>query len=236
MTRRPKGSPKPPSAKDSVPVPYSVARDRMLARFPKSDDDLIPYYADIGRYVLDRWQAEERDRPEGAPFDEAATDARWDEITEKQLRDLSTEVGVAYQEHIRHKRARAFVAQWYSRISPVARICRAIAWLFMESFRGFLGAIGVLLFGYLLLSMYPSVVRSVRGVLDDALPTETRPAREGPGFNTNHAEPVEAPTTNKPVARSRPRPIAPSNLPPPAETNGIAHQPDAHPLPATNAT
>lgn len=175
MIRPQQGSPNRPTSLDSQPVSYLVARDRFLTRFPDSEDELIHYYADIGRYVLDRWQAEERDRVEGAPLDELATDCRWDECTEKHLRDLSTEVGVAYRTHVRRARVLSLLADWRAKAGSLATILQGVGWFLMEAWRGFVGAIGILIFGLLLVWIAPNVTKNLRSVVDDTLPKETRP-------------------------------------------------------------
>jgi hypothetical protein len=150
-----------------------VARDRFLTRFPKAEDDLIRYYADIGRYVLDRWQAEELERDEGRPLDEAKTDCRWDECSEKHLRDLSTEVGIAYQQHLRRARVAALVGTWWADFKPVHGAIKFLVWVISEGVRGFVGAVGILVIGLIILNMAPSIGKAVRSALDDAFPAET---------------------------------------------------------------
>lgn len=167
MSLSPKGSPTVPSSQDSIPVTYLAARERFLSRIPEKEDGLIPYYADVGRYVVDRWQAEERDRKEGQALDEAVTDCRWDECTEKHLRDLSTEVGVAYQLHIRQERVRSLAVQFGSQLKPISLAARFLGWFLRESSGAIAGLVGILLFGVALVYFFPGVTQSARGNLED---------------------------------------------------------------------
>lgn len=174
-----------PQTNDSAPVSYLEARDRFLSRFPKkpSEEKLLRYYAEVGRYVLDRWHAEERDRPDGQPFNEAETDCRWDECTEKHLRDLSIEVVTAHTMAIRQARIRSLVAEVLSSVRPISGFLRFANWVVMESVRGFVGAIGILAFGLLLVWLAPPLTRTIRSVVDDLAPEATRPVRYEPIAN-----------------------------------------------------
>jgi len=78
-----KGAAKPPTfhPNDNAPVSYLAIRDRFLARFVEPEAD-AQHLIEIGRFVVDRWMAEERLREQGGKINEQETDKLWDECTE----------------------------------------------------------------------------------------------------------------------------------------------------------
>jgi hypothetical protein len=168
---------------DAALVPYPEIRDRFLARMPDDDNAaLLEQYVAIGRFVVDRWSAEELDRMDGEPLDEAACWDRWDQCSEKHLRDLRTEAKQLLDSQMREHRAGAFIRAWARRSEPMRGIIAGLSWFAKEAMRGFVAGVGLLLFGLMIAWLAPSITRAVRSAVDEALPHDTRPA-------TDHAQP-----------------------------------------------
>lgn len=162
---------------DAALVPYPEIRDRFLARIPEDDDaGLLEQYVAIGRFVLDRWFAEELDRVNGQPLDEAACWDRWDQCSEKNLRDLRTEAHQLLDAQMQKHRAGAFMQTWARRSEPMRDLIKGVSWFSKESVRGFVHGVGLLAFGLLIAWLAPAITRAVRSAVDEALPHDTRPA------------------------------------------------------------
>ena len=56
----------------------------------------------------------------------------------------------------------------------------ALSWTVRETFKGFVGAIGILLFGLIIVWLAPHITKAVRAAADDALPADTRPGDPPP--------------------------------------------------------
>lgn len=156
---------------------------------PQDDAGWLDRYVAVGVFVVDRWLAEELDRIEGQPLDEQACWARWDQCSEKHLRDLRTEASQLVAEEITQRRLRTLAEEWLHRIEPGKNIISGLSWLFMEAFRGFIGGIGLLIFGLLIVWAAPRIARSVRSAVDDTLPASTRPSDFGEQHNTADISP-----------------------------------------------
>lgn len=165
-----------PGANDAALVPYPEVRDRFLSRLPDDETKRLDTYVAVGRFVVDRWMAEELDRLDGAPLDEHACWERWDQCSEKHLRDLRFEASSLLKGQIAKGRVGAFVADWLSRIEPLASFFKGLSWVWWEAVRGFVGAVGLLVFGLMVAWLLPGIARSIRSAVDDSLPVTTRPA------------------------------------------------------------
>ena len=135
------------------------------------------YFIEIGLFVFDRWQQIADDHADGAEIDESACDQRWDECTEQNLGEFKRRANEMVRAEVKRQRAIAFVQQWVAKLAPVSDIAKAANWVFMEAFRGFIGAIGILIFGLLFLYVAPSASKAFRTIIDDIAPRETRPMR-----------------------------------------------------------
>lgn len=168
-------SPPRPSSSDANQVTYLAVRDRFLSAVPTSSDGDVKFFMEIGRFVLDRWQAEELTRNSGAPLVESASDHLWSQCTEKHLRDLRTEVGITYEQHIHVARMETISREILSKIDVLQAPARFLSWHISTAYQGFIGAIGLLIFGLLFVWIAPSITKTVRATLDDTLPADTRP-------------------------------------------------------------
>lgn len=173
--KKPKPLKRPRGSDDAKLVPYPEARDRFLARLGDTDAALLESYAAVGRFVVDRWLAEELKRPDGQDLDEQACWDVWDQCTEKHLRDLRTEAQQLLQSELKKGRVSAYVADWGRRAEPVRWLMTGLSWLARETAKGFVGAIGILLFGLLIVWLAPHIAKSIRSTINDNLPAETRP-------------------------------------------------------------
>ena len=63
-----------PNPQEQAKVPYSQIRDRFLTSYNDTDD--VEWLIEVGRYVQDRWMAEELSRTVGQPWDVLAPIAR----------------------------------------------------------------------------------------------------------------------------------------------------------------
>lgn len=165
-----------PTSEDHNKVTYKEARDRFLTRLDEDNLDDILWLVEVGRYVQHYWLAEEAAR-QNATDEEEFNDREgkyldlWDEGNEKTFRDLRTEAGVKLARYWRNKRAIATV-EWAARLPPWLH---GIGWLSKEAFRGFVGGIGLIALGLLIVTVAPRLATSLRTIVDDALPTDTRP-------------------------------------------------------------
>jgi hypothetical protein len=164
-----------PSPGNGKRIPYDVIRDRFLAKPPKTAEQDLLYFTEIGLFVFDRWQQIANDHNDGDTIDESACDHRWDECTEKDLREFKTRATDTVKAEIKRRRALAFVQSWMAKFDSISGIAKVISWFLMEAVRGFVGAIGILIFGLLFLYLSPTVSKAFRAAIDDIAPQETRP-------------------------------------------------------------
>jgi hypothetical protein len=184
--------PKPRAgANDAKMVPYPDIRDRFLARLEDDDASRLESYVAIGRFIVDRWLAEELTRPDGQQLDEQGCWELWDQCSEKHLRDLRTEAAQLLAKELRKGRLFAFVRDWGGRMEPLKSVFSVLSWVWWEALRGFVGAIGILLFGLAIVWLRPGIARSLRSLVNDSLPADTQPAFEE-GNSQQKAHPAPA--------------------------------------------
>lgn len=175
MTRRKSASAarKPGAAK----IPYPEIRDRFIAHNDTtSDEQRLMLLAEIGAFVLDRWEAEEVERVEGQPLDEQACWSMWDEVTEKQFQSLRSSAAELVARETKRRRIRAFTSDWLEQQATLANLWRGLSWALMRAWEHFIGAFGLLLFGLLIVWGAPHLAKTIRSALDETLPQDTRPA------------------------------------------------------------
>lgn len=172
MSLLPKGRGQRPSAEEQAKVSYPIIRDRFLAASGKGD--YAEWLIEVGRYVHHCWLAEERARKPGQPLDEDASKALWDECSERDLRNLRTEALVDLENYRRGKLIQDLRARYVS----LQAGWKVIVWLLRTMLEGFIGGIGLVILGLILVLLAPHVAKSVRGALDDLLPSSTSPHEE----------------------------------------------------------
>lgn len=133
------------------------------------------YFTEIGLFVFDRWQQIADDHADGDVIDEIACDHRWDECTEQDLHNFKRRSNDLVKSEVKRLRALAFAQYWASRLDSISSVAKGVNWFLMEAFRGFVGAIGILIFGLLFLYAAPSVSKAFRAAIDDLAPQATRP-------------------------------------------------------------
>jgi hypothetical protein len=173
-------------------------RDRLLAA--SEETDRIAWLVEVGRFVEDRWLAEEQARRPGEALDEDELWDLWDECSEKYLRDLRTEARELLREELRKRRARAFASERLSAIEPISAVASGIAWVFGQMFRAVVGAIGVVAFGLLLVTLYPRLVQSIHSTFDRAFPPPHAEADDHGSGSARDAEPRQE-NALKPVVK-----------------------------------
>jgi hypothetical protein len=156
------------SARDHTLVSYQEVRDRFLSRLDETDD--VQWLVEVGSFVRDRWLAEENVLGPNEPLDEEKTWSLWDQCSEGHLRDLRAEAELEVQAYIKRRRVKAFISSVVEQTKPVHDILKILAWLMVQVFGGFVGAVGLLLFGILLSILFPGVVHQVRSTVTDVLP------------------------------------------------------------------
>jgi hypothetical protein len=162
-------------ANDAKLVPYQEIRDRFLARLKDDDASRLDSYVSVGRFVVDRWMAEELKREPNQPLDEHACWDDWDQCSEKHLRDLRTEATKLLASEMKKWRHTTLIQDWAHRAEPVRWLLTSLSWFARKAFEGFVGGIGLLLFGLLIVWLMPQIAKSIRSTVNDNLPAETRP-------------------------------------------------------------
>ncbi|HEX2764012.1 MAG TPA: hypothetical protein VHM92_09275 [Allosphingosinicella sp.] len=179
----------PPPKKSAAGAPargakrlsYEKVRDSFLAETPVTPEEELHYFTRIGMYVFRRWQAIADDHDDDQPIDEAACDARWDECTERGFQKIRDDAALLVETEVGRGRYTALVASWRRSWAPVEKIMEGLSWIFWRALEHFVGAIGLLLFGLLLVWLAPQIVKEVRASLDETLPVDTRPHDPAPG-------------------------------------------------------
>jgi hypothetical protein len=110
----------------------------------------------------------------GAVLDEALVWEKWDECSERDLRELRQDALVKLHGY-GVRRLWADVCDWF-RENGFATFLRALGWTLQTMLAGFIGGIGLILLGLIVETIEPRLVRSLRGAVDDALPARTSPA------------------------------------------------------------
>jgi hypothetical protein len=122
------------------------------------------------------WLAEEDRREPGAQLDEKAVWEVWDDCSERELRTLRAEAGVALRKW-RLRVALQIIGEWFHSGGWVGA---AFRWTGRTLFEGFVGGIGLIVLGLLFVLLAPHAAKSIRSALDDALPTVTQPDERTP--------------------------------------------------------
>lgn len=134
---------------------------------------------EVGRYVQHCWLAEEHERRENP--DKNLTEIElfhlWDQCNEVQFDDICAKARAELDDYTRRRTATVFRAALRRRLKPIRWLTTLIVFFLRESAAGFVGAIGLLLFGTLLLLLQPKMVKELRQLLDNLLPVATQPAR-----------------------------------------------------------
>jgi hypothetical protein len=123
-----------------------------------------------GRFVEDRWLAEERVRLKDQPLDEQATWALWDQCTAGDLDRLQRESHDALKTYVRNQSLAAAVQTLTGAIRPVERVLSAVGWIIKEAWRGLIAGLGLIVLGYLLVQLASPLAKTVRAAVDDAFP------------------------------------------------------------------
>lgn len=163
------------SPQDHAVVPYLKTRDRFLEAADKTDH--IEWLVAVGRFVQDRWLAEEATRKDGEDLDEHGCWPLWDQCTEKQIRDLRSEAGIALKAYVKRNGLIAITDYAARTFKPVKALLVALNWIFWQFLRGIVSGIAIILLGMALAAMFPDVVKRARGMADSLLPEATRADR-----------------------------------------------------------
>jgi hypothetical protein len=151
-------------------VPYPEIRDRFLAASERTNR--VAWLIEVGRFVEDRWLAEEEARPAGEPLDEEASWDLWDSCTEKYLRDLRTEARTLLKQELHRGRLAALAKKWWTNVEPLQAFFRALRWVLAQIGKTIVGAIGLLAFTLFVLWLFPGLVQTARSTLDRLLPQD----------------------------------------------------------------
>lgn len=162
-----------PTAADQTVVPYLKVRDRFLEAVDTTDE--IVWLVGVGRFVQDRWLAEEACRSEGQELDENEVWHVWDQCTEKHLRDLRAEAGIALKDYARQRWGVWFQHWATETFKPMKALVVAATWIFWQLLRGVVSGIALILLGLILVALAPDVVQRARGAADAMLPESTQP-------------------------------------------------------------
>jgi hypothetical protein len=163
-----------PRPQDHAPVGYPEVRDRFLLGADTANS--VEWLVAVGRFVQDRWLAEERTREKDQALDEGATGHLWDECTERQLVELRANAILQLREYSARHWENGVRAYWRRTFKPVKGIIAAIRWLLVEMVRGLIGGIGLIILGLMFLALQPGTVKHIRTLLNDLLPESTSPA------------------------------------------------------------
>lgn len=135
----------------------------------------------VGRFVQDRWLAEEATRKDGEDLDEHACWPLWDQCTEKQIRDLRSEAGIALKAYVIRNGLIAIADYAGRTFKPIKALLVAMNWIFWQFLRGIVSGIAIILLGMALAAMFPDIVKRARGTADALLPAATQPDRPAAG-------------------------------------------------------
>jgi len=166
-----------------------------LANLPEDDERALQYFAEIGTFVFTRWQQIAADFPTNGEIDEVASDHRWDDCTETDLQAQRQQTEYLIKNALRQGRWTALFQELGTKFDGLTSIVQALSWVFMEALRGFVGTIGIVVFGLIFLWLAPGVVKSVRTAFDEVAPAETRPDREQSPAQYRLVAPMPEPST-----------------------------------------
>ena len=130
----------------------------------------LAWLVEVGRFLEDRWLAEETLREEGEPLDENATWPLWDQCTEKYLRDLRTEARQLLQRDLRRGRLAAVTRNWATKVAPLHAFTNGMAWTLAVAGKAIVGAISVIAFGLFMLWLFPGLTNTARSTFDRIFP------------------------------------------------------------------
>ena len=125
-------------------------------------------------FVFGRWQQIASDAGEGAP-DEHGSAARWDECTDRDIAEYKERTDRLIRGEVGRLRALAFAESVSAKLDSLASFAKAIAWIGRTILEHFVGAIGLLFFGLLIVWAFPHLSKDLRSTLDELLPGDTRP-------------------------------------------------------------
>lgn len=152
-------------------VTYDQIRERFLAELPRGSSEELEYFTRLGMYIFFRWEAIEDDVEDGKPFDD--TSSRWDECTEREYDRIKADAQRLVRDGIA-QRWLLILIDWV-RHNPVGRFVAAVRWCWMRALEHFVGAVGLLLFGLLIVWLAPHLAKEIRSAVDELSPQETRP-------------------------------------------------------------
>lgn len=167
-----KGRGQPPNAAEQARVTYPVIRDRFLAI--SDEGEYAEWLIQVGRYIHHCWLAEEQDRKPGEPLDEEATKRLWDQCSELELRNLRSN-SLQWLQDYRTTKWEVDLNAWYEDLNVNWKIG---AWLLKTMAEGFVGGLGLIVLGLVLVWLEPHLIKTIRATIDDALPAATSPRQD----------------------------------------------------------
>lgn len=144
-------------------VPYQNVRDRFLAEADTLSE--VEWLVAVGRFVQDRWLAEEQQR-EGKELDEQATWQLWDECTEKQLRNLRTEAGTALRAHVTSHWGQALRDMARKNLKPARAFIAIMIYVGQTLVAGFIGGVGLIALGLVIVKGAPWLAVAIKSALE----------------------------------------------------------------------
>lgn len=161
---------------------YPTIRDRFLASHRDGKDQAL-LLIEVGRYVQHCWLAEEHERSQkpGSELAEVDLFHLWDQCNEVQFEDICVKAREELAEYTRRQTAAVFRTAVRRRLKPVKWLISLVLFVLKEAASGFVGAIGLLVFGAMLLLLQPQMVKDLRQLLDNILPATTQPDRPAGG-------------------------------------------------------
>ena len=164
-----------PGGASTKRLPYDHIRDQFLAEIPLTAEEELHYFTRIGMFVFDRWQAIADDHPDNTPIDEAAHDARWDECTQRQLDGIRKEARALIAKEVGRQRALAFAKRWAGSLKDIRWLWKGTSWIVWRMWEAFIGAVGLVLFGIMMISLAPSLRQEIRSEVDRWFPLDEPP-------------------------------------------------------------
>jgi len=167
----PTGGRSPSARGGSKRLTYDEIRDRFLAQPPEGAEEELQYFTRLGMYIFSRWEAIADDVKRGQPFDDNST--RWDECTERDYEKISADAENLVTKEVRRQSLKA-IAAWFNK-DKLGRLLKGLGWAGMTVWEHFVGALGLLLFGLLIVALSPHIAKEVRAAFDELLPERTSP-------------------------------------------------------------
>jgi hypothetical protein len=151
---------------------YEAVRDHFLTEAPQTDEEALDFFVHLGMYIYGRWQSISADAERGETVDEDSS-KRWDDCTDSEFEEIRERAEGLIDREVARRRVTTFIASLLKK--PWDKIAAALGWTVMTAVEGFVGAIGILLFGLVVVWVAPHITKSIRSAMDDVLPKETRP-------------------------------------------------------------